>query len=96
MKSSFIIEFIIALVLSATVTVAFDEPNSSSTISEQLWITNAHGDYIHIYEVGTWKLVDKLQVGPSPHGISATAVKYPQDNSKTRQKCSVIVKHSGL
>jgi len=39
----------------------------------QLWITNAFGDDVHIYEVGTWKLLKSIQVGPNPHGISATA-----------------------
>ena len=75
MRISLIIEFIATLVLTATVTVvsAGGEPDASSTRSEQLWITNSHGDDIHIYEVGTWKLVENLQVGPSPHGISATA-----------------------
>ena len=75
MRISLIIESTATLVLTTTITAAasVDEPDSSSTHSEQLWITNAHGDDIHIYEVGSWKLVGMLQVGPGPHGISATA-----------------------
>jgi WD40-like Beta Propeller Repeat len=39
----------------------------------QLWVTNAYGDDVHIFEVGTWKLLKTIKVGPNPHGISATA-----------------------
>lgn len=39
----------------------------------QLWITNAYGDDVHVYEVGTWKLLNRIVVGSHPHGISATA-----------------------
>ena len=39
----------------------------------QLWVTNSQGDDIHIFDVATWKLIRRLQVGPNPHGISATA-----------------------
>lgn len=47
--------------------------HASADVNEQLWITNVHGDDIHIYEVGTWRLIDHIVVGPEPHGISATA-----------------------
>lgn len=40
---------------------------------QQLWITNAYGDDVHIYEVGTWKPIKTFKVGLNPHGISATA-----------------------
>lgn len=39
----------------------------------ELWITNSYGDDVHVYEVGTWKPLKHFQVGPQPHGISATA-----------------------
>lgn len=39
----------------------------------QLWITNAFGTDVHIYDVANWNLIAKLEVGPNPHGISATA-----------------------
>ncbi|MCH7729820.1 MAG: hypothetical protein IH991_25625 [Planctomycetes bacterium] len=39
----------------------------------QLWITNAYGNDVHIYEVDSWKLIRKFKVGSNPHGISATA-----------------------
>lgn len=39
----------------------------------QLWVTNAFGDDVHVFEVGTWKLLRTIKVGPNPHGISATA-----------------------
>lgn len=40
---------------------------------QQIWITNAYGDDVHVYEVGTWKLIKHFKVGLNPHGISATA-----------------------
>src|SRR5687767_2316351 len=39
----------------------------------QLWVTNAYGEDVHAFEVGTWKLLKTIKVGPNPHGISATA-----------------------
>ena len=48
----------------------------SATAAEaqrQLWVTNAFGDDVHVFEVGTWKLLKTIKVGPNPHGISATA-----------------------
>ena len=39
----------------------------------QLWITNAYGNDVHIYEVDSWKLIRQFKVGSNPHGISATA-----------------------
>lgn len=40
--------------------------------SEQLWVLDAEGD-VFIYEVPTWRLIDRLEVGIHPHGIAATA-----------------------
>lgn len=42
-------------------------------IQRQLWVTNAYGDDVHVFEVGSWKLLKHFTVGPNPHGISATA-----------------------
>jgi DNA-binding beta-propeller fold protein YncE len=39
----------------------------------QLWVTNAYGDDVHVFEVGSWKLIRHFVVGQNPHGISATA-----------------------
>lgn len=39
----------------------------------QLWITNAYGNDVHIYDVATHELIRRIEVGPNPHGISATA-----------------------
>ncbi|MGI8979148.1 MAG: cytochrome D1 domain-containing protein [Pirellulaceae bacterium] len=46
---------------------------SAADIQRQLWVTNAFGDDVHVFEVGTWKLLKTIKVGPNPHGISATA-----------------------
>jgi DNA-binding beta-propeller fold protein YncE len=46
---------------------------SAADVQRQLWVTNAYGDDVHVFEVGTWKLLKTIQVGPNPHGISATA-----------------------
>src|SRR5438045_2084443 len=39
----------------------------------QLWITNAFGNDVHIFDVDTLKLIRRVEVGQNPHGISATA-----------------------
>ncbi|MEX0586064.1 MAG: cytochrome D1 domain-containing protein [Pirellulales bacterium] len=39
----------------------------------QLWITNAYGDDVHVYDLATFELVRHIEVGQNPHGISATA-----------------------
>lgn len=39
----------------------------------QLWVTNAYGNDVHVFDVATFKLVRRIEVGPNPHGISATA-----------------------
>lgn len=40
---------------------------------QQLWVTNAYGNDVHVFDVATFKLVRRIEVGPNPHGISATA-----------------------
>jgi DNA-binding beta-propeller fold protein YncE len=39
----------------------------------QVWLASAYGHDIYIYEVGSFKLLKRLTVGPNPHGLSATA-----------------------
>jgi len=39
----------------------------------QVWLASAYGDDIYVYEVGSFKLLKRLVVGPNPHGLSATA-----------------------
>jgi DNA-binding beta-propeller fold protein YncE len=46
---------------------------TAADVQRQLWVTNAFGDDVHVFEVGTWKLLKTIKVGPNPHGISATA-----------------------
>jgi DNA-binding beta-propeller fold protein YncE len=57
----------LALMTAATVGLA------QAKTQRQLWIANAYGDDVHVYEVGTWKLIRRIVVGSDPHGISATA-----------------------
>lgn len=42
-------------------------------VQRQLWIANAYGNDIHVYEVGSFDFLGRYVVGPNPHGISATA-----------------------
>jgi DNA-binding beta-propeller fold protein YncE len=39
----------------------------------QVWLASAYGDDIYVYELGSFKLLKRLTVGPNPHGLSATA-----------------------
>ena len=39
----------------------------------QVWLASAYGDDIYIYELGSFQLLKRIQVGPNPHGLSATA-----------------------
>ena len=39
----------------------------------QVWLGSAYGDDIYVYELGSFKLLKRLEVGPNPHGLSATA-----------------------
>jgi DNA-binding beta-propeller fold protein YncE len=58
------------------VTVAWLVAAGAATAAErqrQLWVTNAYGNDIHVFDVATWKLIRRIECGPNPHGISATA-----------------------
>ena len=38
---------------------------------QYLWVTNAYGNDVHIIDVATHKVTDRIEVGPQPHGIAA-------------------------
>lgn len=46
---------------------------TAAETQRQVWITNAFGNDVHIFDVATLQLVRRIEVGPNPHGISATA-----------------------
>ena len=46
---------------------------ASAAPSQELWIANAKGDDVVVYEVGTWKLLARLELGANPNGLAATA-----------------------
>ncbi len=48
-------------------------PVASGEEQRQLWVTNAYGNDVHIFDVHTLELIRRIEVGPNPHGISATA-----------------------
>lgn len=59
-------------VLLATLILTLAAGAGRAATQRQLWITNAYGNDVHIYDVATWKLIKRIEVGPNPHGISAT------------------------
>ena len=36
-----------------------------------LWVTNSHGNDVHVIDVATQEVVRRVKVGPEPHGIAA-------------------------
>ncbi len=46
---------------------------SAADKQRQLWVTNSSGNDVHVFDVATLELVRRIEVGPNPHGISATA-----------------------
>jgi len=59
----------LSLVLVSTISTQL----IAAETQRQLWVTNAYGNDVHIFDVATFKLLRHIQVGPNPHGISATA-----------------------
>ncbi len=58
----------------AAVCLAVAAPRELSAGKQrQLWVTNAYGNDIHVFDVATFELIRRIEVGPNPHGISATA-----------------------
>ena len=55
---------VLSMLVTAGVSVADDHG------SMQLWQTNASGDDIHIVDIDTGSLIQRLVVGPEPHGIA--------------------------
>ena len=45
--------------------------SAPSHAASQLWQTNAEGDDIHVFDVESRQLAQRLVVGPQPHGIAA-------------------------
>jgi len=68
-------ETVLACVILAAISLSPTVPAAAraAETQRQLWVTNAYGDDIHVFEVGTFKLLRQIKVGPNPHGISATA-----------------------
>ncbi len=58
-----------ALVVGVFVTAAFP-PAAAKPL---LWQTNSEGDDIHVFDLESRKLAQRLVVGPQPHGIAAPA-----------------------
>ncbi len=54
-------------------TIAWSSTLSAADKQRQLWITNAYGNDVHVFDVNTLELIRRFEVGPNPHGISATA-----------------------
>ena len=46
--------------------------DAGAAARQLLWINNNYGNDVHVYEIGTWKLVRRLALGENPNGISAT------------------------
>lgn len=44
---------------------------SSAAAELALWQTNSRGDDIHVFDVGTRRLLRRIVVGPEPHGLAA-------------------------
>lgn len=64
---SFARALIIAAVLVTPANAEAAEPR------QLLWQTNAEGNDIHVFDLAAGALVKRLEVGPEPHGIAATA-----------------------
>jgi DNA-binding beta-propeller fold protein YncE/lysophospholipase L1-like esterase len=64
--------FLVTITLVCANPFTRDASAAASKPQQQFWITNAYGDDVQVYEVGTWKLIKTFKVGMNPHGISAT------------------------
>src|SRR5437762_6523488 len=49
------------------------QSSSAAEKQRQVWVTNSAGNDVHVFDVATLELVRRIEVGPNPHGISATA-----------------------
>lgn len=66
--SRYLVLFLVVFATGGTLVGAADLEKQ-----RQLWITNAYGNDVHVYDVNSFELVRHFKVGPNPHGISATA-----------------------
>lgn len=57
----------------ALLTLVLIIPEQARAGKHFLWVTNAYGDDVHVFSVPEHKLVERLVVGPEPHGIAAPA-----------------------
>lgn len=65
----------VTLVRTLIVAAAFAAPASAEAAKPRqlLWQTNSEGNDIHIFDLASGALVKRLEVGPEPHGLAATA-----------------------
>jgi YVTN family beta-propeller protein len=52
---------------------AIPEPPSSPGPALKLYVANSAGNDIHVIDVATHKVIKRVEVGPEPHGLVATA-----------------------
>jgi DNA-binding beta-propeller fold protein YncE len=73
MSYSLVVRFGFALGLVVLSVAANARSSSAAEKQRQIWVTNAFGNDVHIFDAATLELVRRIDVGPNPHGISATA-----------------------
>ncbi len=62
-----------ALGVALFAAMLFGMSQARAETQRQLWVTNAYGNDVHVFDVDTFELIRRIEVGPNPHGISATA-----------------------
>lgn len=62
-----------ALFVALLTIIPFAASWARAEAQRQLWVTNAYGNDVHVFDVDTLELIRRIEVGPNPHGISATA-----------------------
>ncbi len=55
------------------VLIVFCATAAAADKQRQLWVTNSSGNDVHVFNCENLELVRRIEVGPNPHGISATA-----------------------
>ena len=61
----------LAILVVAVSWLAVIFPKSATADKQFLWVTNSQGNDVHVIDVGTHKVVHRIEVGPQPHGIAA-------------------------
>jgi DNA-binding beta-propeller fold protein YncE len=59
--------------LSAALLATLTGTPAHAARRQLLWVTNAYGKDVHVFDVASLELVKNFEVGLNPHGISATA-----------------------